>query len=71
MRRWLRDGVRRQRETENVGEKQGRRSYFLYAGNSLGTILLRAKNKGVRISSNPLFLFVVAGLGFEPRTFGV
>ena len=44
---------------------------FFGVGNSVGTNFLWTKNKGLNYSSNPLFLFVVAGLGFEPRTFGL
>jgi len=44
---------------------------FLGVGNSVGTKFLRTKNKGLDYSSNPLLLLLVAGLGFEPRTFGL
>ena len=44
---------------------------FLGLGNSVGTNFLWTKNKGLNYSSNPLLLFVVAGLRFEPRTFGL
>jgi hypothetical protein len=44
---------------------------FLGLGNSVGTNFLWEKNKGLNYSSNPLLLFAVAGLGWEPRTFGL
>jgi hypothetical protein len=42
-----------------------------FAGNSAGNKVLLQKKEGLDLSSNPSFLFVVAGLGFEPRTFGL
>ena len=44
---------------------------LVFGGSTGGSYFFYLKKQGLDLSSNPLFLFVVAGLGFEPRTFGL
>jgi len=43
----------------------------LFGGSIGGSYFFDIKKQGADLSSNSLFLLLVAGLGFEPRTFGL